>query len=135
MLIFYYDDIIKYIRDAEIANESDLVELWETIRNDRQKHVQMLKDALEKRFTITKLHLNKKIIFFTAFDSQLLFYIVTILWFNLEIKNVIRFISLREKIDKVKGDALAHLSDQLLVPKRIFNNSWKGNITYKPNFI
>jgi len=54
MLIFYYDDIIKYIRDAEIANESELVELWETIRNDRQKHVQMLKDALEKRFTITK---------------------------------------------------------------------------------
>jgi hypothetical protein len=54
MLIFYYDDIIKYIRDAEIANESELVELWETIRNDRQKHGEMLKDALEKRFTITK---------------------------------------------------------------------------------
>jgi len=54
MLIFYYDDIIKYIRDAEIANESELVELWETIRNDRQKHGEMLKDALEKRFTNTK---------------------------------------------------------------------------------
>ena len=51
---FLYDDIDKYIRDAEIANESELVELWKTIRNDRQKHVQMLKDALEKRFTITK---------------------------------------------------------------------------------
>ena len=33
---FLYDDIIKYIRGAEIANESELVELWETIRNDRQ---------------------------------------------------------------------------------------------------
>jgi hypothetical protein len=76
---FLYDDIIQYIHYAEIANESELVELWETIKNDRQKHVQMLKDALEKRFTITKLHLNKKIIFCTAFDSQLLFYIVTIL--------------------------------------------------------
>jgi hypothetical protein len=76
---FLYDDIIKYIRDAEIANESELVELWETIRNDRQKHVQMLKDALERGLLSRKLHLNKKIIFFTAFDSQLLFYIVTIL--------------------------------------------------------
>jgi hypothetical protein len=43
----------------------------------------------------------------------------------LEVKNVIRFISLREKIDKVKEDALAPLSDQLLVPKRIFNNIGK----------
>jgi len=51
---FLYDDIINYIRDAEIANESKLVELWETIRNDRQKHVEMLKDALEKRFITTK---------------------------------------------------------------------------------
>jgi hypothetical protein len=51
---FLYDDIIKYIRDAEIANESEVVELWETIRNDLQKHVEMLQDALEKRFAITK---------------------------------------------------------------------------------
>ncbi len=51
---FLYDHIDKYIRDAESANESDLVELWKTIRNDRQKHVDMLKDALEKRFTTTK---------------------------------------------------------------------------------
>ena len=40
-----------------------------------------------------------------------------------------------KKNDQIKEDALAHLSDQLLVPKRIFNNSWKGNITYNPNFI
>jgi len=51
---FLYDDIDKYIRDAESANESELVELWKTIRNDRQKHVDMLKDALEKKFTTTK---------------------------------------------------------------------------------
>jgi hypothetical protein len=56
---FLYDDIIKYIRDAEIANESELVELWETIRNDRQKHVQMLKDALERGLLSRKLHLKK----------------------------------------------------------------------------
>jgi hypothetical protein len=51
---FLYDDIDKYIRDAESANESELVELWKTLRNDRQKHVDMLKDALEKKFTTTK---------------------------------------------------------------------------------
>jgi hypothetical protein len=47
---FLYDHIDKYIRDAESANKSDLVELWKTIRNDRHKHVDMLKDALEKEF-------------------------------------------------------------------------------------
>ena len=47
---FLYDDIDKYIGDAESGNESELVELWKTIRNDRQKHVDMLKDALEKEF-------------------------------------------------------------------------------------
>jgi hypothetical protein len=51
---FIYDDIDKYIRDAENANESELVELWKTIRNDRQKHIDMLKDALEKKFTTPK---------------------------------------------------------------------------------
>ena len=51
---FLYDDIDKYIHDAETANESELVELWKTIRNDRQKHVDMLKDALKKKFTATK---------------------------------------------------------------------------------
>ena len=47
---FLYDTIDRYIRDAERANKSELVELWKTIRNDRHKHVDMLKDALEKEF-------------------------------------------------------------------------------------
>ena len=47
---FLYDTIDKYIRDAESGNNSNLVELWKTIRNDRHKHVDMLKDALEKEF-------------------------------------------------------------------------------------
>jgi hypothetical protein len=47
---FLYDTIDKYIRDAESANKPELVELWKTIRNDRQKHVDMLRDALEKEF-------------------------------------------------------------------------------------
>ena len=47
---FLYDTIDKYIRDAESANKSELVELWKTIRNDRHKHVGILRDALEKEF-------------------------------------------------------------------------------------
>ena len=47
---FLYDTIDKYIRDAESANKPKLVELWKTIRNDRHKHIDMLKDVLEKEF-------------------------------------------------------------------------------------
>ena len=48
---FLYDDIDKFIRDAESSNDSELVELWNTIRNDRQKHVDLLKDALRKKLS------------------------------------------------------------------------------------
>ena len=47
---FLYDTVDKYIRDAENVNKSELVELWKTIRNDRHKHIDMLRDALEKEF-------------------------------------------------------------------------------------
>ena len=30
------------------ANKSELVEIWQTIRNDRKRHMHMLKEALEK---------------------------------------------------------------------------------------
>jgi DNA-binding ferritin-like protein len=45
---FLYDTIDNYIRDARNANKSDLVEMWQAIKKDRQKHVHMLKEALEK---------------------------------------------------------------------------------------
>ncbi len=45
---FLYDTINKYIQDAEKDNRSDLVEIWKTIKKDREKHVQLLKDALKK---------------------------------------------------------------------------------------
>jgi hypothetical protein len=48
---FLYDDIDKYIHDAESSNDSEVVELWKTIRNGRQKHVDLLKDALKKKFS------------------------------------------------------------------------------------
>ena len=45
---FLYDTIETYIKDAQNANKLDLVEIWQTIKKDRQKHMHMLKEALEK---------------------------------------------------------------------------------------
>lgn len=45
---FLYDTIDIYIKDAEKANKSEIVELWKTIKNDRKRHMHMLKEALEK---------------------------------------------------------------------------------------
>lgn len=39
---FLYDTVDSYI------NRSDLVELWQTIKQDRQKHANMLREVLEK---------------------------------------------------------------------------------------
>ena len=47
---FLYDTINKYINDAQKDNRQDLVDMWKIIRQDREKHVHMLKDALEKEF-------------------------------------------------------------------------------------
>jgi len=46
---FLYDTVEKYIRDAQSSNRSDLVQIWETIKKDRQKHASMLKEVLEKQ--------------------------------------------------------------------------------------
>jgi len=45
---FLYDTIETYIKDAQRANNSQLVEIWQTIKNDRKKHMHMLKEVLEK---------------------------------------------------------------------------------------
>jgi hypothetical protein len=45
---FLYDTIETYIQDAQKANKSNLVEIWQTIKNDRKRHMHMLKEALEK---------------------------------------------------------------------------------------
>jgi DNA-binding ferritin-like protein len=47
---FLYDTINKYINDAQKDNRQDLVDMWKIIRQDREKHVHMLKDALEREF-------------------------------------------------------------------------------------
>ena len=45
---FLYDTIETYIKDAQRANNSQLVEIWQTIKNDRKRHMHLLKEALER---------------------------------------------------------------------------------------
>jgi hypothetical protein len=52
---FLYDTIDTYIRDALNANRSDLVDMWNTIKQDRQTHLHMLRQALEKEAKEQKL--------------------------------------------------------------------------------
>jgi hypothetical protein len=52
---FLYSTIDTYTSDAQKANRSDLVNMWNTIKQDRQKHMQMLRQALEKEAKEEKL--------------------------------------------------------------------------------
>jgi rubrerythrin len=52
---FLYSTIDIYTSDAQKANRSDLVNMWNTIKQDRQKHLQMLREALEKEAKEEKL--------------------------------------------------------------------------------
>ena len=52
---FLYDTVNTYINDAQKANRNDLVEMWNTIKNDRQRHLQMLRQELEKEAKQEKL--------------------------------------------------------------------------------
>ena len=45
---FLYETIDTYIKDAQDANKSELAEIWQTIKKDSLKHLNMLKEALEK---------------------------------------------------------------------------------------
>ena len=45
---FLYDTIDTYIRDAQKANKSELIEIWQKIKSDRKEHMHKLKEALEK---------------------------------------------------------------------------------------
>ena len=52
---FLYSTIDTYIHDADQDNRSHLVEIWKTMKQDRQKHVQILREALEKEAQEEKL--------------------------------------------------------------------------------
>ena len=44
---FLHTTVDTYINDAKNENNSELVEVWNTIKQDIEKHLQMLKECLE----------------------------------------------------------------------------------------
>jgi rubrerythrin len=55
---FLYSTIDTYINDAQKANRQDLVKMWNTIKQDRERHLQLLREALEKEAKQEKLSSN-----------------------------------------------------------------------------
>ena len=46
---FLHSTVDTYISDAQKENNAKLVEVWNMIKQDKEKHLQMLKDCLEAR--------------------------------------------------------------------------------------
>jgi hypothetical protein len=44
---FLHSTVDTYISDAQKENNAKLVEVWNMIKRDKEKHLQMLKDCLE----------------------------------------------------------------------------------------
>ena len=53
---FLYSAIDTYIDDARKDNNSQLENMWKTIKQERERHLEMLRDALEKQAKQQKLH-------------------------------------------------------------------------------
>jgi hypothetical protein len=53
---FLYSVIDTYIDDARKDNNSQLENLWKTIKQERERHLGMLRSALEKQAKEQKLH-------------------------------------------------------------------------------
>ena len=51
---FLYSAAEDYIRDAEKDNKPELVKLWNTIKQDEQNHLKMLRNELIKEIKQTK---------------------------------------------------------------------------------
>ena len=52
---FMYSTIDTYISDAQKDNNSELENTWNTIKEDRKRHMDMLRKALEKEAKEDKL--------------------------------------------------------------------------------
>ncbi|MDQ3836894.1 MAG: hypothetical protein M3270_08175 [Thermoproteota archaeon] len=52
---FLYSTIDTYIEDARKDNNSDLENIWNTIKQERQRHLGMLRDALDRQAKERKL--------------------------------------------------------------------------------
>jgi hypothetical protein len=53
---FLYTAIDTYIDDARKDNNSELENMWKTIKQERERHLAMLRDALDKQAKEQKLH-------------------------------------------------------------------------------
>lgn len=53
---FLYSAIDTYIDDARKDNNSDLENMWKTIKQERERHLAMLRNALDKQAKEQKLH-------------------------------------------------------------------------------
>ncbi len=56
---FLYSTIDTYISDAQKTNRQELVRMWTTKKQDRERHLQMLREALEKEAKQEKLSSNR----------------------------------------------------------------------------
>ena len=52
---FLYSTIDTYINDARKDNNSDLENIWKTIKQERESHLAMLRGALDKQAKEQKL--------------------------------------------------------------------------------
>ena len=52
---FLYSAIDTYIDDARKDNNSELEKIWKTIKQERERHLAMLRDALDKQAKEQKL--------------------------------------------------------------------------------
>lgn len=52
---FLYSTVDTYIDDAKKDNRAHLVEIWNEMKRDKQKHLRMLREALEKEAEEQKL--------------------------------------------------------------------------------
>ena len=53
---FLYSTIDTYIDDARKDNNSGLENMWKTIKQERERHLSMLREALVKQVKEQKLH-------------------------------------------------------------------------------
>jgi rubrerythrin len=52
---FLYSSVEKYMRDAEKDSKPELAKMWNTIKEDEQNHLKMLRDELIKEVRNDKL--------------------------------------------------------------------------------
>ncbi len=52
---FLFSSVEKYVRDAEKDNKPELVKMWNTIKEDEQNHLKMLREELIKEVKENRL--------------------------------------------------------------------------------